>query len=49
MIQNFIKKKHDINVKKSFRTYEGRRPILMVHDPELLKSVFVKNHQDFAN
>ena len=23
--------------------------MLMVHDPELLKSVFVKNHQDFPN
>ena len=29
--------------------YELRRPVLMVKDPEFLKHIFVKNHQDFPN
>ena len=31
------------------RSYEGRRPVLMVQDPEFLKQLFVKKHHDFPN
>ena len=29
--------------------FGSRRPSLMVQDPEYLKYIFVKNHQDFPN
>ena len=32
-----------------YRIFNGRQPSLVIHDPELLKCVFVKNNHDFPN
>ena len=32
-----------------YRIFNGRQPSLVIHDPELLKCVFVKNNKDFPN
>ncbi len=34
---------------KTYGTFEGRRPVLVTRDPELMKQIFVKDHPNFIN
>ncbi len=34
---------------KTYGSFEGRRPVLVTRDPELMKQIFVKEHPNFIN